>query len=109
MKNHPRLTARRPRFSESLLWLTSRRSGVRVGTLESAEVFRKGFHPMTHNAVPASSLHNQSGQAIVTLPDGMGGRHDVLLDKHGAIARPRWHVPLLPLCGQGNTIIAAPP
>jgi integrase len=28
---------------------------------------------------PAYRLHRQSGQAIVTLPDGLGGRHDVLL------------------------------
>jgi integrase len=28
-------------------------------------------------------LHRQSGQAVVTLPDGLGGRRDVLLGKHG--------------------------
>jgi len=28
---------------------------------------------------PSYRLHKQSGQAIVTLPDGRGGRHDVLL------------------------------
>jgi hypothetical protein len=27
--------------------------------------------------------HRQSGQAIVTLPDGLGGRRDVLLGKYG--------------------------
>lgn len=31
---------------------------------------------------PAYRLHRQSGQAIVTLPDGLGGRRDVLLGKH---------------------------
>jgi hypothetical protein len=31
------------------------------------------------NHVPAYRLHKYSGQAIVTLPDGLGGRHDVLL------------------------------
>jgi integrase len=35
------------------------------------------------NAVPTYRLHKQSGQAIVTLPDGLGGRRDVLLGKHG--------------------------
>jgi site-specific recombinase XerD len=32
--------------------------------------------------VPSYRLHKQSGQAIVTLPDGQGGRHDVLLGKY---------------------------
>jgi integrase len=32
---------------------------------------------------PSYRLHKQSGQAIVTLADGMGGRRDVLLGKHG--------------------------
>jgi integrase len=31
---------------------------------------------------PSYRLHKQSGQAIVTLPDGLGGRHDVLLGQH---------------------------
>jgi hypothetical protein len=34
------------------------------------------------NAVPSYRLHKQSGQAIVTLNDGQGNRHDVLLGKH---------------------------
>lgn len=34
------------------------------------------------NHVPAYRLHKQSGQAVVTLPDGLGGRHDILLGKH---------------------------
>jgi integrase len=33
--------------------------------------------------VPSYRLHKQSGQAVVTLTDGMGGRRDVLLGKHG--------------------------
>lgn len=33
--------------------------------------------------VPAYRLHKQSGQAIVTLTDGLGGRRDVLLGSHG--------------------------
>jgi integrase len=32
---------------------------------------------------PSYRLHKQSGQAVVTLPDDMGGRRDVLLGKHG--------------------------
>lgn len=36
-----------------------------------------------HNHVPSYRRHKQSGQAIVTLPDGLGGRRDVLLGQHG--------------------------
>src|SRR5262245_37097786 len=32
---------------------------------------------------PAYRLHKQSGQAIVTLPDGLGGRRDFLLGPYG--------------------------
>jgi integrase len=32
--------------------------------------------------VPSYRLHKQSGQAVVTLPDGRGGRRDVLLGKY---------------------------
>ncbi len=32
---------------------------------------------------PSYRLHKQSGQAIVTLTDGLGCRRDVLLGKHG--------------------------
>jgi integrase len=31
---------------------------------------------------PKYRLHKQSGQAVVTLPDGLGGRRDVLLGEH---------------------------
>ena len=34
--------------------------------------------------VPTYRHHKQSGQAIVTLADGMGGRRDVLLGKYGS-------------------------
>jgi integrase len=33
--------------------------------------------------IPSYRLHKQSGQALVTLPDGRGGRNDVLLGKYG--------------------------
>jgi integrase len=33
--------------------------------------------------VPSYRLHRQSGQAIVTLPDGLGNRRDVLLGQYG--------------------------
>src|SRR3954463_8307391 len=36
--------------------------------------------------VPTYRRHKQSGQAIVTLTDGMGNRRDVLLGKHGTAA-----------------------
>jgi integrase len=35
------------------------------------------------SALPTYRLHKQSGQAIVTLPDGTGGRRDVLLGRYG--------------------------
>lgn len=36
--------------------------------------------------VPSYRRHKQSGQAVVTLPDGLGGRRDVLLGKFGTSA-----------------------
>jgi hypothetical protein len=33
--------------------------------------------------VPSYRLHKQSGQAVVTLTDGLGGRRDVLIGRHG--------------------------
>jgi hypothetical protein len=33
--------------------------------------------------IPSYRHHRQSGQAIVTLPNGLGGRHDVLLGRYG--------------------------
>src|SRR5260221_11523798 len=33
-------------------------------------------------SLPSCRLHKQSGQAIVTLTDGIGGRKDVLLGKY---------------------------
>jgi integrase len=35
------------------------------------------------NHVPGYRLHKQSGQAVVTLPDGFGRRRDVLLGRYG--------------------------
>jgi hypothetical protein len=35
------------------------------------------------SSVPSHRLHRQSGQAVVTLTDGVVGRCDVLLGKHG--------------------------
>jgi integrase len=34
-------------------------------------------------SVPAYRLHKQSGQAVVTLPDGIGRRRDILLGRYG--------------------------
>jgi hypothetical protein len=34
-------------------------------------------------SIPSYRKHKQSGQAIVTLSDGLGGRRDVLLGKYG--------------------------
>jgi integrase len=36
------------------------------------------------NHLPTYRLHKQSGQAVVTLPDGLGNRRDVLLGAHGS-------------------------
>jgi hypothetical protein len=36
--------------------------------------------------VPTYRLHKQTGQAVVTLSDGLGRRHDVLLGKYGNAA-----------------------
>jgi hypothetical protein len=33
--------------------------------------------------IPSYRLHKQSGQAIVTLTDGLGRRRDVLLGRYG--------------------------
>jgi integrase len=35
------------------------------------------------NSIPSYRLHKQSGQAVVTLPDRLGNRRDVLLGKYG--------------------------
>jgi hypothetical protein len=35
----------------------------------------------SRNRVPSYRQHKQSGQAIVSLPDGLGGRKDVLLGR----------------------------
>jgi integrase len=36
-------------------------------------------------SIPSYRRHKQSGQAVVTLPDGLGGRRDVLLGKYGTV------------------------
>lgn len=36
------------------------------------------------SSIPAYRLHKQSGQAIVTLPDGVGGRRDILLGPYNS-------------------------
>jgi integrase len=35
-------------------------------------------------SIPSYRLHKQSGQAVVTLPDGLGNRRDVLLGRYGS-------------------------
>jgi hypothetical protein len=39
-------------------------------------------------SVPSYRHHRQSGQALVTLTDGLGGRRDVLLGKYGMKESP---------------------
>jgi integrase len=45
--------------------------------------------------VPSYRLHKQSGQAVVTLTDGLGERRDVLLGKHGTPASRTEYVRVL--------------
>src|SRR5262249_42571607 len=54
-------------------------------TRNGAEVFRaKGGRRMSRpKKDPSYRLHRQSGQAIVTIPDGLGNRRDILLGKYG--------------------------
>jgi integrase len=49
------------------------------GSLPQKGSFRMSRQP----SVPSYRLHKQSGQAVVTLPDGLGGRRDVLLGNYG--------------------------
>src|SRR4051794_11364232 len=68
--------ARSPTLQQTLptqgLRRTHPRRMVRHQTLETAEEFRKG-DSVAHKQ-PSYRLHKQSGQAIVTLPEGGGGR-----------------------------------
>src|SRR5260370_22308688 len=49
-----------------------------------AEFSARGFHMTDRLSFPGYRLHRQSGQAIVTLPDGYGHRRDVLLGPFGS-------------------------
>jgi integrase len=46
-------------------------------------------------SVPTYRLHRQSGQALVTLTDGLGGRRDVLLGKYNSVASRVEHARLV--------------
>ena len=51
-------------------------------------------------SVPSYRRHKQSGQAVVALSDGFGGRRDVLLGTHGTLeSRADRHEPLEMRCG----------
>jgi integrase len=58
---------------------------VRPKTLVEARKYSaERVDRMSNNSrIPSYRRHKQSGQAIVTLPDGLGGRHDVLLGLYG--------------------------
>jgi hypothetical protein len=58
-------------------------SEVRPETLKARKTSAEGCRMSRRTSVPSYRLHRQSGQAVVTLTDGFGGRHDVLLGKHG--------------------------
>src|SRR5262249_12926131 len=68
---------------------TCRRSAVRIETRSPAEEFRARVHRMPRQPrIPTYRFHKSSGQAIVTLPDGLGNRRDVLLGPHGSAESP---------------------
>src|SRR5947208_12613140 len=48
--------------------------------MSSAEGFTAMSRPLK---IPSYRLHKQSGQAVVTLADGLGSRRDVLLGRYG--------------------------
>ena len=55
--------------------------------------------------LPSYRLHKQSGQAIVTLPDGLGGRQDILL---GAFDSPESPPPTHAFSPNGRPVAADP-
>ena len=58
---------------------------VRPETLEARKSSAEGLgHMPRQNQIPSYRLHKQSGQAVVTLPDGIGNRRDVLLGRYGS-------------------------
>jgi integrase len=58
---------------------------VRLKTLKPAEDSAEGKSRMSRTlSIPNYRLHKQSGQAIVTLTDGKGGRRDMLLGEHNS-------------------------
>ena len=59
-------------------------SGLQPLEARKTSAERVGAMPR-RNHVPTYRLHKQSGQAIVTLPDGFGSRRDILLGKYGSI------------------------
>src|SRR5262249_6274262 len=75
-------------FSRTFLTRTSRWSGVRPENPETCgSLPQKGLAacpiPKSHT-VPSYRLHKQSGQAVVTLTDGLGSRRDVLRGRHSS-------------------------
>jgi integrase len=73
--------------AEQKLKCTCPRWAVQPKTQTCAEssAQRKGMVAMSRSPhIPSYRLHRQSGQAVVTLPDDLGRRRDVLLGKHGS-------------------------
>src|SRR5262245_43607198 len=66
---------------------TRLRRTVRPETLaKRGSLPQKGGRLSRRSHIPSYRLHKQSGQAVVTLPDGLGGRRDVLLGAYGTPA-----------------------
>src|SRR5579871_2717955 len=83
--SNPIARSERKTKSERKIALPIRCRMVRPQTPSFAEVFRRRVHQMARTPkIPPYRLHKQSGQAIVTLTDNLGGRHDVLLGRYGA-------------------------
>src|SRR5262245_18809066 len=60
------------------------RAALNPSTLRKSSAEGVCSMPGRSRSVPSYRRHKQSGQAIVTLTDGLGGRRDVLLGKHGS-------------------------
>ena len=59
--------------------------------------------------IPSYRHHKQSGQALVCLTDGLGGRQDVLLGKHGTQAsRQEYARQLAEWEARGRTLAVKP-
>ena len=65
---------------------------------------------MPHESVPRLRLHRPSGRAVVTLPDGLGGRRDIYLGRYGSAAsKAAYEREIAQWQGSGRKLPAAVP